>query len=188
VILFTTNKGVYGDVPVADEEGRPLRDSFGRPATRRERLIRAGMPESEMSRNVTAEIERYFREDLGRPEIMNRIGPDNVIVFNQISAGVAADILQMMLKRVQESVRRSCGTELTWSQTAFDQLLDRCRADLEEYGGRGIGNNVEIALVNPLARILFDRRDEALHVEKIISDGTRNELELGRSPSLAGRR
>jgi ATP-dependent Clp protease ATP-binding subunit ClpA len=155
---------------------------------RRERLIRAGMSESEMSRNVTAEIERYFREDLGRPEIMNRIGPDNVIVFNPIGEEVAVLILKMMLERVRESVRRACGTRLTWSQTAFDQLLDLCRADLQEYGGRGIGNNVEIALVNPLARILFDRRDESVHVNGIVNDGSRIELELGQPPPATGSR
>jgi ATP-dependent Clp protease ATP-binding subunit ClpB len=188
VILFTTNKGVYGDVPVMDEDGRPVHDSYGRPVIRRERLIRAGMSESEMSRNVTAEIERYFREDLGRPEIMNRIGPDNVIVFNPIGEEVAVLILKMMLERVRESVRRACGTRLTWSQTAFDQLLELCRADLQEYGGRGIGNNVEIALVNPLARILFDRRDESVHVNGIVNDGSRIELELGRPPPEAGSR
>ena len=67
-------------------------------------------------------------------------------------------------------------------------MLDLCRADLQEYGGRGIGNNVEIALVNPLARILFDRRDESVHVKGIVNDGSRIELELGQPLPAAGSR
>jgi DNA polymerase III delta prime subunit len=188
VILFTTNKGVYGSVPVTDERGQPVLDALGRPVTQRERLIRRGMSEQEMSRNVTAEIERYFREDLGRPEIMNRIGPDNVIVFNPITEEVAALILEMMLKRVQESVRRSCDVDLTWSPAVTEQLLERCRADLEEYGGRGIGNNVEIALVNPLARVLFDRPGGSVHVDRIVDTGLRVELVLGQPPPAVDRR
>src|SRR5262249_16475224 len=53
---------------------------------------------------VRAEIERHFKLELGRPEILNRIG-ENIIVFDFIRADVAGEIFRALLENILVRVR-----------------------------------------------------------------------------------
>jgi energy-coupling factor transporter ATP-binding protein EcfA2 len=108
---------------------------------------------------VRAEIERYFKTVLNRPEILNRIG-DNVLVFDFIRVGVAAEILESMAGGILRDVEATQGIEVTLTEEARARLAELSLADLSN-GGRGIRNKVEAHLVNPLARALFDAEAEA---------------------------
>jgi len=170
MIFFTTNKGVHREIPLVDDRGVPMLDErTGRPRYRRELVEYAS--ESDMVGQVVDALERYFRDDLGRPEIMNRIGPDNVIVFNPITQNVGLRILDLMLKRVRDQLQRLHGTTVDLSELAREQLAELCLADLAEYGGRGIGNRLETVLVNPLARDLFDRPRRRVQIQSIDTSG-----------------
>jgi ATP-dependent Clp protease ATP-binding subunit ClpA len=59
-----------------------------------------------------------------------------------------------MVHQVLEGVEQQ-GIDVTISPAALDRLRLRCLKDLSN-GGRGIRNQVEAHLVNPLARALFD--------------------------------
>ncbi len=111
-------------------------------------------PIDEIRAKVRAEIARHFQLEIGRPEILNRIG-ENVIVFDFIRADVARDILHLMVGRVVEDLRAEQGIDLAIAEEAESQLAALCLADLGN-GGRGIRNQVEVNLVNPLARALFE--------------------------------
>lgn len=177
MIFFTTNKGVYKEIPLVDDRGVPMLDErTGRPRYRRELVEYAS--ESDMVGKVVDALERFFRDDLGRPEIMNRIGPDNVIVFNPITQTVGLRILDLMLKRVMDQLERLHGTTVALSDVARKQLADLCLADLAEYGGRGIGNRLETVLVNPLARDLFDRPRRRVQIQSINTSGPEVVLEF----------
>ncbi len=103
---------------------------------------------------VRAEIETYFKVSLNRPEILNRIG-ENIIVFDFIRPGVAEQILDGMIASVLADLRVGQGLEVRLGDTAAATLRDQCLRDLSN-GGRGIRNQVEAHLLNPLARALFD--------------------------------
>lgn len=55
----------------------------------REANVTSQMPYQEMSARVREAIEDYFKLQLGRPEILNRIG-ENIVVFDYIRPDVAA--------------------------------------------------------------------------------------------------
>jgi len=103
---------------------------------------------------VRSEIERHFKLELGRPEILNRIG-ENIIVFDFIRDDVAAEIFEAMLANILERVRQAQQVKVTLAQEAAQALRKMCMADLSN-GGRGIRNQLETHFVNPLARVLFD--------------------------------
>ena len=177
LIFFTTNKGVYREVPLVDDRGVPMLDErTGRPRYRRELVEYPS--EADMVRQVVDALERYFRDDLGRPEIMNRIGPDNVIVFNPITPSVGARILDLMIARVMDQLQDLHGTTVRLSDPARQQLVELCLADLADYGGRGIGNRLETVLVNPLARALFDEPRTRVTVSSIDTSGPEVVLHL----------
>jgi hypothetical protein len=137
LIVFTSNLGMT----------RTLQDGS------RVANVTPGEPLDEVRRKVRHEIERHFKLEISRPEILNRIG-ENVIVFDFIRPQVAREILELMVTRVIEDVRVEQQLALSFTPQASARLEALCLGDLSN-GGRGIRNQVEVHLVNPLARALF---------------------------------
>ena len=139
IIIFTSNLGIYIEGP----DGRRVQN------------VRPGDSYETVERNVRDAISNHFRYTLARPEILNRIG-ENIVVFNFIVPDIGVQILDGMLRNIARRVEEEHGFELRLSDVARAKLIDGCLADLS-LGGRGIGNHLEMALINPLARALFTR-------------------------------
>jgi len=138
IIVFTSNLGIY----VEDGAGRRVQN------------VKPGDSYDAVESKVREAIGEHFKYRLSRPEILNRIG-DNIVVFNFITPDVAEQIFAGMLRNVSKRLAEEFKLELTLTATVRHALLQRCTRDLAN-GGRGIGNQIESALVNPLARALFD--------------------------------
>lgn len=137
LIIFTSNLGIYR----LDNSGERVAN------------VRPEEPFETVQKNVKAEIERYFKLVLNRPELLNRIG-ENIIVFDFIRPEVAEQIFSQMVDNTLEGLTKLDLT-VTISETALHALRQLCLADLSN-GGRGIRNHLEAHLVNPLSRVLFD--------------------------------
>ena len=138
IIIFTSNLGTYE----MGEDGRKVRN------------ISADMPYEEMSEKLITSIKNYFTLQLGRPEILNRIG-ENFVVFDYIRDDVATQIMQSQLKKVTAKLRDEKNIDIEIGEKAFAMLKGKAFGNLEN-GGRGIGNVVEKYFINPLARTIFD--------------------------------
>lgn len=152
IIIFTSNLGIM----VKDNQGNEKYN------------VTMDMPYSEVSTNIRSAIEFYFKRELGRPEILNRIG-ENVIVFDYIRPGIAEEILIAKLREIQSFMLRNKKIRLTWSEKAQEQILNRAEQNLEN-GGRGIINVIESAWINPLARFMFDNNIQTncnIHIQCI---------------------
>jgi hypothetical protein len=136
-IVFTSNLGIY---------------SVG-PSGERMPNVSPNEPFEIVKAKVRAEIEHHFKLVLNRPEILNRIG-ENIIVFDFIRDNVAEQIFDQMIDALLPDVK-ALGFEVTILDSARAALRSLCLADLSN-GGRGIRNQVETHLVNPLSRALFD--------------------------------
>ena len=102
---------------------------------------------------VRGEIEQHFKVVLNRPEILNRIG-ENIIVFDFIRRDIAQEIFDGMVRSILDDLTATQEITVALKPAALETLRDLCLADLSN-GGRGIRNQVEVHLVNPLARALF---------------------------------
>lgn len=138
VIVFTSNLGIYQMEP---------------DGTRRLSVTSDDDYETVESRVKTG-IENFFKLELGRPEILNRLG-ENILVFDFIRPQVGEAIFGFMLKKILADLESATGIAIEMSALVRKTLLDVCLADLSN-GGRGIRNQLEARLVNPLARALFD--------------------------------
>ena len=137
-IVFTSNLGIYSDGPTGERVPN----------------VSPNEPFETVKAKVRAEIENHFKLVLNRPEILNRIG-ENIIVFDFIRDDVAEQIFDQMIDAL---LRRREGARIRSdaSRTArARRCASLCLADLSN-GGRGIRNQVEAHLVNPLSRALFD--------------------------------
>ena len=148
VIVFTSNLGVYSDTEEPDGAGGMIR-------VRQPTVDRATVSYAEMAVGIEAAIRQYFVLELGRPELLNRIG-DNIVVFDYIDAGTGERILELMVRNVIGRVRQEHQIDLRISDKAMQHLKAACLSrDALQLGGRGIGSILETSLVNPLANCLF---------------------------------
>ena len=138
IIIFTSNLGIYG----VNEKGE------------RYQRVTSDMTYEEVQNSVRKGIEDYFKLELGRPEILNRIG-ENIVVFDFIRPEVAKLILDAQVNKIIKNLLTEKGIELKLSDKALEILLAKAVDNLVN-GGRGIGNIVESLLINPLARYMFD--------------------------------
>jgi len=111
-------------------------------------------PYDAVRKKVREEIEQHFKVMLNRPEILNRIG-ENIIVFDFIRTDVAQEIFEGMARSIFADLAATQEISVAINPSALETLRNLCLADLSN-GGRGIRNQVEVHLVNPLARALFE--------------------------------
>lgn len=160
LIIFTSNLGIYSTgidgVRVAN--------------------VTPEQPFEEVRSRVRAEIANHFKLVLNRPEILNRFG-ENVIVFDFIRPAVAEEIFASMVRLILADAAGS-GYRVTLSVEAWDTLRHLCTADLSN-GGRGIRNQIEAHLINPLARALFDRDTDGPVTVVAVEAGTVTTVVLG---------
>jgi len=138
VIIFTSNLGIF----TLDEHGQ------------RQANVTSDMPYEDVQVRVRNAIEEYFKLELGRPEILNRIG-ENIVVFDYIRPPIAKLILDAQIDKIIRNLAAEKRIELTLSEAAAEILHRKALGNLPN-GGRGIGNIVESLLINPLSRYLFD--------------------------------
>ena len=138
IIIFTSNLGIY-DI-----------DEYGR----RKLNVSLDMSYEDMSKRIIESISNYFKLQLGRPEILNRIG-ENFVVFDFIREDSAIQILNKHIKTIISNVKDTKNIDVKIEESAVSYLKDKSFGNLEN-GGRGIGNVIEKYLINPLARYIFD--------------------------------
>ncbi|MCX5064298.1 AAA family ATPase [Micromonospora lupini] len=139
ILIFTSNLGMYVD------------DGTGQLTP----TATPGTPYDQVEAIVRAAIEDHFTRVLGRPELLNRLG-DNIVVFDFIGPAAAEQIFELQLGNVLRRLSEEHHVSVTLDQPVHARVLRECTRDLAR-GGRGIGSTLETALVNPLARALFDR-------------------------------
>jgi ATP-dependent Clp protease ATP-binding subunit ClpA len=138
IIIFTSNLGIY------------TKDSDGQ----RQENVSREMSYAETQSKVKSAIEDYFKLELGRPEILNRIG-ENIVVFDFIRPETAKLILDSQLNKITLSLASEKNINISLSDESRETLLNSATGNLQN-GGRGIGNIVESQFVNPLSRYMFD--------------------------------
>ncbi len=138
IIIFTSNLGMY----VKNETGR------------RRQNVTMDMDYAEVEQRLRQAVEDHFKLELGRPEILNRIG-ENIVIFDFIRKEAGQAILRSQVNKIVRRLEELKGIRVTITDEAYQQLAAAALSDLSN-GGRGVGNQVEALLINPLSRWLFD--------------------------------
>ena len=138
VIIFTSNLGIY------------------KKTTNGKRVLNVSPEESyeEVECKVRSAVRDYFKLELGRPEILNRIG-ENIVVFDFIREKAARQILSKQLDNIIYKLQSEKRVELEIAEEVVG-ILEKKAFDNLENGGRGIGNIVEEYLLNPLSAYMLD--------------------------------
>ena len=155
LILFTSNLGIFK----TGEDGLRVPN------------VSLNDPYEVVETKVRGEIASHFQQVLNRPELLNRLG-ENIIVFDWIRPEIGLEIFSAMVDKIFLQLAED-GTTVILPEEARLVLQKLCLEDLS-HGGRGIRNKLEIHLVNPLARVLFDignRQGKSFEIRNITVDG-----------------
>ena len=134
VIIFTSNLGAAQVVDTGDNE--------------------------RTAREFVEIVKDYFDNELKRPEILGRIGYENIVPFNFINdPDFAESILKSKIKPIQDAVREKYGIDLRIrnEHSFFDYILSSTDA---AKGGRDILNALDAHLLTSLAQYLFLNYDD----------------------------
>ncbi|MEU0414102.1 AAA family ATPase [Streptomyces griseorubiginosus] len=146
-IIFTSNIGTQ----VSDEDKK--KDPEAAVHRAEELLKQFNTDPSGYFAHFRAAYEKFFDQDISRPELRNRLG-DNYVTLGFIEEKAAAEVLDRALASVAARVRAVHKAELVIGADAHESLRDAAVNALG-LGARGILNLVESAVVNPLSRELF---------------------------------
>lgn len=103
---------------------------------------------SKVTEILTEGVKSYFNDN-GRPELLNRLGEDNIVVFQFINKHDAETICDYKLSKICKTIKAEKNIDII-----IDDIVDRLheKAILERAnGGRGVGNMLEREFLNPLA-------------------------------------
>jgi DNA polymerase III delta prime subunit len=165
IIVFTSNLGTRSEEVAQLAEAR----QSGDPARVREHFVRA--------------VRNFFRYEISRPELLNRIG-NNIVPFNYLDQ---RDVLARTVKFYLETLKRNFDEEYTARRLTLsvdadavaDFLVDERGAAIGEFGGKAVLNALDDALMPLLARrLLMLERTPApgpvvLRVDVGVEGGTR---------------
>lgn len=109
----------------------------------------------ELCEHFRAEVKDFFVNRLGRPEILNRIGEDNVLVFNFLKDDEAKNrIVDQQIENLRRSLKEKYRVGVFCTK-AFKRMLVTHPNGFERNGARGVRNLLNRFILNPLAEQLF---------------------------------
>lgn len=168
IIIFTSNKGIIEEV----EERSP--NGIVR-MVNRQLLNPKKNSTKEVEDAVTASIKNYFKFTLSRPEILNRIGENNIVVYDFIREEIALKILDKEIGEQLKALENDREGHIELAPTAKQFLISRVTEDATlENGGRGIKNLVFSSLLTPLSAYIADNdipEGANIRVNRIRHDG-----------------
>ncbi len=134
IIIFTSNLGANQVVASADKEG--------------------------VAKEFIQIVKEYFDVELGRPELLGRIGYSNIVPFNFIqNEDFLYKICHSKLNPVKNAIREKYKLELEFEKDgpAIEYILKG--VDIAK-GGRDVLNAINDRLLDPLAMFLFEYKED----------------------------
>lgn len=154
LIVFTSNVGIYELDPYTL---RPAVGDNGKPRLAVDPAVDTTY--DAVREKVLDGVRTFFKVHLGRPELLNRIG-QNIVVFDFVRPEVMREILDTkVIDSIRSIVAERWGLQVEFAPDVLDTLFEIGGSDTAN-GGRGIGNLAETALLNPLARRLYEMVSE----------------------------
>ncbi len=125
--------------------------------------------------SVKLGVKTYFEQRLGRPELLGRIGEDNIVVYNFMTSKSAPFVAGKTIKDFTAFLRREHGITMQTSEEVTKHIIERvCRYEVLNLGARGIVMTTENMLKTPIAEYLSreDRPEGGSVTLQMAEDGS----------------
>jgi hypothetical protein len=162
IIIFTSNLGTRQRLNSGTYGGtvsRPLHEVAMQGLSESYQQL-SGLSYAELCNHFRAEVKHFFVDQLGRPEILNRIGEDNILVFRFLTdENAKTEIVEQLLKNMQESIRDQHQVSVRCTPS-FKRLLMVHPSGFDRNGARGVRNLLNRFVLNRLAPDLLLKGDQ----------------------------
>lgn len=120
--------------------------------------VNSEMDAKEVKKQFVKEVQDHFIRELGRPELLNRIG-DNIVAFNFIDdPTIFKKIAKLKFETIEEFVSERYGAAIVFENEDEIFMAIGNKAG-KKNGGRGLLNVMESVIINPLSEFIFERSD-----------------------------
>lgn len=156
ILIFTSNIGTAPPRTDGSRLGGAMALGVGPRNVEEEYAELAKVPYRALCEHFRKEVKNYFVNNLGRPEILNRIGEDNILVFNFLTDDMAKNqIIDQQIKTLEQYLRKEHMVGL-YCTNGFKRLLRVHPHGFERNGARGVRNLLKRLVLNPLASQLLE--------------------------------
>lgn len=170
IIIFTSNIGTTKD------DDKDPGSWFSATSSHKIPTISIDDPEQEdteefrnrVTETLTQGVKDYFYDN-GRPELLNRLGENNIVVFQFINKKDAEIICDYKLDKICEAIQEDKKIHIDTCQ--IRDFLRRKAVKVRANGGRGICNMLEDEFSNALADALCVLPETVTELTAVISDG-----------------
>lgn len=157
IIIFTSNIGMTE--PIYDEGHQPVFDERGnmkrKPTiTIEDPFVNDTKEFKERTTNIIHEGVKNYFVNIGRPELLNRLGENNIVVFHFIDKNAAEMICAHQIENIVKQIREKLNIEVDTS--GIMKFLCYEAVSKRENGGRGIGNMLEEKFINPMSEFICE--------------------------------
>lgn len=148
IIIFTSNIGLTKEA--TDPENAFRSTPHRVPTITIEDPTKEDTPEfrQRVTEMLTEGVKAYFNDN-GRPELLNRLGDDNIVVFQFINVKDAMSICDYKLGKICKTIKAEKNIDII-TDGIIDMLHEKAVLERAN-GGRGVGNMLEREFLNPLA-------------------------------------
>ena len=162
IIIFTSNLGTRRAGPRAPDGSAALQvPQAQQPAGIADtyEYLRS-LSYDELCEHFRGAVKHFFVEVLGRPEILNRIGEENILVFRFLTDdGAKTEIIEQQIKNMQATLQEQHRVSIVCTP-AFRRLLMVHPSGFDRNGARGVRNLLNRYILNRLAPDLLMQGDE----------------------------
>ena len=156
LIIFTSNLGMIQETEGKDGKTIKYKVPYGCDGCNEENEEIAEAKYEEYTKLVLGGIDKFFVENIQRPELKNRIG-ENFIVFDFISYEASKKIAQKQLDTIIRNIKEQKNIVLKFTTGALEQLhKEISKEEHISQGGRGVGNVIENMVLRPLSNYLVE--------------------------------
>ncbi|PAY16350.1 hypothetical protein CKO51_27240 [Rhodopirellula sp. SM50] len=164
IIIFTSNIGTSQRFRSSGSGARQVREIPSRASStvgdHYDRLNELSY--DELCTHFRSEVHDFFVNQLGRPEILNRIGEDNILVFNFLNDGTVKDaIIQKQVEDLANYLLQKfkVSVELT---RPFREVLKQHPNGFQRNGARGVRNLLRKLVLDKVAMDIFTNGDNLI--------------------------
>ena len=122
-----------------------------------------------------SEVKNYFTDELGRVEILNRIG-NNIIPFNHIdSEEIYTKIISSKLNIIIKNIEKNLGCTIEIGKEIIGFIIKRIKDNKEKFGGRAVVNFLESYFINEFGIFYIEKEVKKC---KAVVNGKKKSIEF----------
>ncbi|AKU80003.1 AAA family ATPase [Spiroplasma turonicum] len=137
------------------------------------KAVNIAQKESTIRESIINSVKKYFIEELKRPELLNRIGINNIIPFNFISSdNVLKEIIISKLDLLNARFIKKYNINIFYDKPFITNLIELLKKeeDLTIVGGRGVVNYLYKKIITPLSEWLLNYYSECINDEQYVDN------------------